>query len=195
MPNLCDNFVRVSVGTKDSPDGDSGKLDSGRVQSLIEETSELYGVRFPFYIGPRPTSIVSNIDDRVIILQFTTAWKPYFEVCRHLERAGYEVQALYYEGGMCFGGVYVGGKDYCMSNVDSVQHFEMALTETLGKYVPYNFDWDFCSRSLECMRDEYDDDDSYLDPKCVEVNVTDVLEDPNDIMKRAEERLQEIMRE
>lgn len=59
-----------------------------------------------------------SISNGKISVSFDTAWAPPVGVYAKLREHGFDVRALYYEGGMGFGGIWENGDDYCEDNPD-----------------------------------------------------------------------------
>jgi hypothetical protein len=51
------------------------------------------------------------VSENIINLSFDSAWSPPIEAFRKMEELGFEVEAFYYEPGMCFCGKYTDGYD------------------------------------------------------------------------------------
>jgi len=88
-----------------------------------------------------------------IVLSFDTAWSPPIAFYSALEEQGFEVEAYYYEPGMCFAGVYSDGDDnyYEYSGMSSDE-----VKETL----PQELDEMFCiSESMAEWESENEEED------------------------------------
>jgi hypothetical protein len=64
---------------------------------------------------------INDVQDNEIVLYFDSAWSPPIAAYEKLEDLGFEVDAMYYESGMCFAGMYSCGSDdyYDLSGMDS----------------------------------------------------------------------------
>jgi hypothetical protein len=65
--------------------------------------------------------MTAEIEDGRISTSFDSAWAPPIAAYEKLVELGFEVRAYYYEGGMCFAGIWEDGYDdyYDLSNMDS----------------------------------------------------------------------------
>ena len=65
--------------------------------------------------------MTAEIEDGRISTSFDSAWSPPIQAYEKLVELGFEVRAYYYEGGMCFAGIWEDGYDdyYELSNMDS----------------------------------------------------------------------------
>ena len=68
---------------------------------------------------------------------FDTAWAPPIQFYEKLERLGFQVEAKYYESGMCFAGIYTEGLD------DYYELSGMSAAEVEQK-IPEELDAEFC---------------------------------------------------
>lgn len=59
---------------------------------------------------------VERVDDNTLTARFDSAWSPPIEAYEKLEELGFEIDAKYYEPGMCFVGTYVTGLGECTFN-------------------------------------------------------------------------------
>lgn len=57
---------------------------------------------------------VERTDSYTVKASFESAWSPPITAYERLEALGFEVEAMYYEPGMCFVGMYVNGVDECI---------------------------------------------------------------------------------
>jgi hypothetical protein len=75
-----------------------------------------------------------EIENGRISTSFDSAWAPPIQAYEKLMDLGFEVRAYYYEGGMCFAGVWEDGNDeyYDLSGMDSAAVQE-ELPETLDE--------------------------------------------------------------
>jgi len=89
--------------------------------------------------GTKWDTNVNIIDqsDNEIVLSFDTAWSPPIGFYAALEEMGFEVDAFYYEPGMCFAGRYMDGTDdyYEYSGMNS---------EEVKELLPMELDECFC---------------------------------------------------
>ena len=76
---------------------------------------------------------------------FDTAWAPPIQFYEKLERMGFQVEAKYYEPGMCFAGMYENGSDnyydFSGSSASDVEQFipeeldaEFGISDTMYEY-------------------------------------------------------------
>jgi hypothetical protein len=79
---------------------------------------------------------VVRVDEYTLTAAFDSAWSPPIEAYQKLEELGFEIDAKYYEPGMCFVGTYVTGEgentiEYNAYDADSVRE---AIGEELDDY-------------------------------------------------------------
>lgn len=92
--------------------------------------------------------MTAEIEDGRISTSFDSAWSPPIAAYEKLLDLGFQVRAYYYEGGMCFAGVWEDGDDdfYDMSGMDSA---------TVAEQLPEVLDEMFCiSEYMAEMEDE-----------------------------------------
>ncbi len=51
------------------------------------------------------------VDENAIVISFQSAWSPPIEGYKRLHALGFEIEAYYYEMGMCFCGSWINGED------------------------------------------------------------------------------------
>jgi len=131
MPNWCDNAVTISHE-------DKSKIDA-IVAGLEKEDKEFLNV-----IRPNPSGewdygwSVDNWgtkweagiidwnreDDNTVWVSFDSAWSPPIAIYEFMHEEGYEVRAVYHEGGMAFCGRYEDGYDdfyeYDLSDISNI---------------------------------------------------------------------------
>ena len=63
---------------------------------------------------------INDIRDNSIVLYFDSAWSPPTKAYERLQEMGFEIEAMYYEPGIAFCGIWVDGDDefYDLSNMD-----------------------------------------------------------------------------
>ena len=112
-------------------------------QRLLELTEQLnlefFGYKnwYDFCVGEWGTKwdvggdgVTAEIEDGRITTSFDSAWSPPITAYEKLVDLGFSVRAYYYEGGMCFAGIWEDGNDdyYDLSGMDSTM-----VEETLPK--------------------------------------------------------------
>jgi hypothetical protein len=70
-------------------------------------------------------------DGKMLHTNFDSAWSPPIEAYAKLEALGFGVQAMYYESGMCFAGIYEDGNDDCYSDWGDSQGAKDTLPQEL----------------------------------------------------------------
>lgn len=76
---------------------------------------------------------IERIDDNTIAVSCGTAWAPPIPAYERMEEMGYEVEAFYFEPGMCFAGVWRNGYDDCYSDWGDSQGAKDMLPEELDE--------------------------------------------------------------
>jgi hypothetical protein len=81
--------------------------------------------------------VTAEIEDGRITTSFDSAWSPPIQAYEKLVDLGFSVRAYYYEGGMCFAGIWEDGDDdyYDLSGMDS---------EAVKEQLPEALDEMFC---------------------------------------------------
>jgi len=164
MPNWNSNFLSIT--------SDDVEL-MAKVKSAAESSSEdgFFHALFPRPLtedgdwyswnvnnwGTKWDTGVNIIDqsDNEIVLSFDTAWSPPIGFYAFLEEMGYEVDAYYYEPGMCFAGHYTDGTDdyYEYSGMNSEEVKEM---------LPMELDECFCiSESMADWENENQEEEEF----------------------------------
>ena len=97
MPNWCDNTLTLSH--------DFQVRNWGTKWDVIDATAELH----------------NDDGELTISASFQTAWSPPLEVYKKLMDDGFELRAMYFEGGMCFAGIMSNEEDsYYEDNLDNI---------------------------------------------------------------------------
>ena len=90
---------------------------------------------------------------------FDTAWAPPVEFYKFMESIGFEVEAFYWESGMCFCGMYSNGEDdYFEYSDDSIEDMEDYLPDELNEY----FDLTNTLADWRAQDEDYLDSDAHL---------------------------------
>lgn len=76
---------------------------------------------------------VVRVDDNTVTAAFESAWAPPIEAYEKLCSLGFEIEAMYYEPGMCFVGKYVNGVDDCIE-------YGSATSETVREMIGEELD-------------------------------------------------------
>jgi hypothetical protein len=153
MPNYCDNNLRLKHS-------DQSKIDSLE-KMLSSDNQELFN-----YLRPNPNgdwnydwsinnwgskwdaSIIDwDRNDNEIWISFESAWSPPTKLYDFLTENGWEVDAIYYEPGMGYGGIYLNGNDdyyeFDMTNREDIESLPLDLIEygdLLNKFDEYEID-------------------------------------------------------
>jgi len=164
MPNWCSNVVTISSDDSELmakvKSAAESATDSGFFNALfprpVEEEENWYGWNVNNW-GTKWDTGVNIIDqsDNEIVLSFDTAWSPPIGFYAALEEMGYEVDAFYYEPGMCFAGRYMDGTDdyYEYSGMNS---------EEVKELLPMELDECFCiSESMADWENENQEEEDY----------------------------------
>jgi hypothetical protein len=119
MPNWNSNTVTIKSDDKElmakviaAAESSSEDDFFSKLVPMPESESDWYGWNVTNW-GTKWDTGVNIVDqtDTEIVLSFDTAWSPPIAFYMELEQMGYEVEAYYYEPGMCFAGVYSDGND------------------------------------------------------------------------------------
>ena len=149
MPNWCDNVVTLRHSDKSKIDGLAAELDKKNEQGHWNNTplNHLrpnpagewdYGWSVENWGTKWDASVIDweRRDDNEIWISFESAWSPPTSLYDYIvEELGWEVDAIYYEPGMGYGGVYKsedGGDDYYeydISNPESIENLPEDLIE------------------------------------------------------------------
>ena len=130
---LLQEFIPVPEDLKIT----AGFLGDSEEQKKLEEATARnkevhgYGNWYDFCVGEWGTKWdigeqgCSDIhpDGKMLHTNFDSAWSPPLSAYEKLMDLGFGVNAMYYEGGMCYAGIWADGNDeyYDMSGMDSVQ--------------------------------------------------------------------------
>ena len=123
-----------------------------------------YATWYDFCVGEWGTKwdvggdgMTAEIEDGRISTSFDSAWSPPITAYEKLVDLGFSVRAYYYEGGMCFAGVWEDGDDdyYDLSGMDS---------EAVKEQLPEVLDEMFCISEYmaEYEEENAEDDDDPL---------------------------------
>ena len=181
MPNWCDNSVTITHSDKSKIDA----IEAG----LSKEQHEFFQT-----IRPRPATEEDNwydwnitnwgtkweasiidwerLGDNEIYVSFDSAWSPPIAVYEFMLEQGYDVEAMYWESGMAFCGIYEDGFDdyYEYGDLDSD-----GVTNT----IPQELDEYFCiSEQLADQEDEQEDDEE--DQENLDIDLDDGLSATNE---------------
>lgn len=136
MPNWCSNSVTIQHDNPEMVDRIvRGYTGEGLFGEFIPCPPELYQTDawYMWCVNHWGTKwdVSNNLENSwtqltrtepgTVKLVFESAWSPPLPFYEHLESLGFKVQAMYYEPGMCFCGVYQDGMDddYDLSSMDS----------------------------------------------------------------------------
>lgn len=147
MPNYCDNMVTLRHE-------DKSKVDALEVELSKKTEDHRFNGEFFNHLRPNPTGeweynwSIENWgskwdagiidferrDDNEIWVSFDSAWSPPIALYEYLVEHGWEVDAIYYEPGMGFGGLFTteDGDDYYefdMSDPESIEDLPEDLIE------------------------------------------------------------------
>jgi hypothetical protein len=164
MPNWNSNFLSITsddveLMAKVKSAAESSSED-GFFQSMMPRPLTEDGDWYSWNVnnwGTKWDTGVNIIDqsDNEIVLSFDTAWSPPIGFYAFLEEMGYEVDAFYYEPGMCFAGHYTDGTDdyYEYSGMNS---------EQVKVMLPMELDECFCiSESMAEYENENQEEEDY----------------------------------
>jgi hypothetical protein len=155
MPNWCSNTLTLS---HEDPDQISRATDAFRRGELLNEFVTLpatekdnwydwhvsnWGTKWD--VGGSEYNVDVSSDGRSMTVGFDSAWAPPIAWYENMQELGFEVNAYYYESGMCFAGKYDadGEESYEFSNQSSSEVRDMlpedldemfAISETMADY-------------------------------------------------------------
>jgi hypothetical protein len=146
MPNWCDNMVTLRHSDKakvDALDAEMSKRNAALhfegqlLQYLVPNPSGEWN--YDWSVANWGTKWDASIidyerrDDNEVWVSFESAWSPPTVAYDTLVEQGWEVEAVYYEPGMGFGGVYKDGDDdyheYDIADPDSIKDLPLELIE------------------------------------------------------------------
>ena len=139
-------FIPVPEELKDTIAGSLGDEDAQK--ALVEQTARNiekfgYGNWYDYCVNEWGTKwdvggdgVTAEIEDGRISTSFDSAWSPPIQAYEKLVDLGFSVRAYYYEGGMCFAGIWEDGIDdfYDLSGMNSAR-----VEETLPKVLDEMF--------------------------------------------------------
>jgi hypothetical protein len=161
MPNWCCNNVTLS------------NEDSDKIDAFVVELEKPDEEQKPFqFLRPRPASEdetwygwncdnwgtkwdvsiyqFERQDDNTILIHFDSAWSPPIAMYEYLESEGWTVNAMYYEPGMNFAGIYSDGDD---------DYYELnGSADELESFLPSDLDDAF---GISDSRRQQEEDDAY----------------------------------
>jgi hypothetical protein len=140
MPNWCANGLTLKHEDSAMIDKVVAALSKGELLNTFVPIGEWeydkavtnWGTKWD--VGGDGVSI-NRIDENTVSVSFDSAWAPPTVAYAEFETQGFDVDAYYYEPGMCFCGHYAGGYDdyYEYSNMDSAE-VESILPAHLNEY-------------------------------------------------------------
>lgn len=98
--------------------------------------------------------VTAEIEDGRLTTSFDSAWSPPIQAYEKLVELGFSIRAYYYEGGMCFAGIWEDGSDdyYDLSGMDS---------DAVAEQLPTALDEMFCiSESMAEWEEENAEEDA-----------------------------------
>lgn len=167
MPNWCDNRAILKHDDVSLIDALEAEMSKKNKDGLSEAC--------PFnHLRPRPESEEENwynwniqhwgskwdasiidwerTDDNTIYLYFESAWSPPVALYEYLTEEGWDVDAVYHEGGMGYAGAFTEGVDdyyeYDITNLSSIEALPEEIIEFGGLI-----------ESHECWKEENEDAD------------------------------------
>jgi hypothetical protein len=153
MPNWCDNSVRFM-------NADKAKIDA-LLAALESEDKKVFHHLRPMPDSEQDDWYMWNVnhwgtkweisvndwdreDDNTIWIGFETAWSPPIALYEYLYEEGWEIEAVYHEGGMAFCGIWKDGEDDCyeydISDRDSIESLPEEILDFTG-LLEYHKDW------------------------------------------------------
>lgn len=154
MPNWCDNSLRLHHEDKTKIDALEAELskknDQGHSMGCLfnhlrpespecENGDGWYAWHCENWGTKWEASLIDwcRDDDNDITVYFDTAWCPPIALYEYLDENGWEIDALYHEGGCAFAGTYISGcgddyYEYDVSDEESIQSLPQDIIEFAG---------------------------------------------------------------
>ena len=179
MPNWCSNTLTLS---HEDPKQIARAADAFRRGEFLQElvpnpkgeweydwSCSNWGTKWDVGGSDYGDPEISN-DGHTMTVNFDSAWAPPTGAYASMVEQGFDVDAMYYESGMCFAGIYSNGDDdyYEFSNMRSAEVRDM-LPEQL----------DDCFGISECMA-EYEDEEPLTEWYVAGAKEKGLIKDGND---------------
>ena len=143
--SLINEFLPIPQDLVDTIAGSYGDEDKQRELELKQKANfEKYGAKdwYDWCIAHWGTKWdvggqdYTQANPNTCRFSFESAWAPPIQFFEHLESLGFQVEAMYYEPGMCFCGIYTDGFDeyYEYSDMDSTD---------VATHIPHQLDEEF----------------------------------------------------
>ena len=136
---FLNEFIPVPAGLKDTT---SPNRDEASAKSLKEKYG--YSDWYDYCVSEWGTKWdvgddqgINEVKDHELTVYFDSAWSPPVAAYQKLEELGFEVDAMYYEPGMCFAGMYTYG---CENHYDLSEMNSEEVAETLPTVLDEAFD-------------------------------------------------------
>jgi hypothetical protein len=122
MPNWCSNALTLSHDSFDAlADFCNAYNDDKTCEHHLPQPEDIgdewfdwrvskWGTKWDFGAEGKKATINPN---KTVSVFFTTAWSPPIGLYKELVRRGFDVDATYFEGGMCFYGHFSNNNDTC----------------------------------------------------------------------------------
>lgn len=141
MPNWCDNTLNLHHENKEVLDELQAELTKGGEAELFRHFRPYdgewdYGWCVENWGTKWEARIIDweRLDENSFVIYFETAWGPPITLYEFLEENDWNVEAFYYEPGMCFAGIYDNGHDSCFEYSDmSADQIEEELPHELNE--------------------------------------------------------------
>lgn len=121
MPNWCFNVVQFTHEDVEKVDAIERELDKGENTRLFESLrpqpegeEDWYSYNVNNWGTKWDASVLNweRVDENTVMVEFDTAWSPPIHLYEFLhEEEGFDVDAMYHEGGMGFCGSWVDGQE------------------------------------------------------------------------------------
>jgi hypothetical protein len=158
MPNWCANGLTLKHEDSAMIDKAVAALAKGELLETFipigewdyNKALEAWGTKWD--VGGEGVSI-ERIDENTVTMSFDSAWAPPTHAYVAFESLGFDVDAYYYEPGMCFCGHYADGYD------DYYEYSDMN-SEEVATNIPSEIDEYFCiSESMAQWEEENEEDE------------------------------------
>lgn len=168
MPNWCDNTLNIS-------NSDKSKIDELEAELRKSEQTELFQHLRPYdgdwdygwccenWGCKWDARIIDweRLEDNLIVVYFETAWAPPIALYDYLTEEGWNIEAFYYEPGMCFAGMYSEGNDDCYEYSD-------LSADEIEEQFPHELNDMYCISERQREWEEENEDDDLSEDEMIQ---------------------------
>ena len=142
---FCNYAIPTPKDLTETVSGFVGEDQRAEHEAQMARNLELYGAKdwYDFQtsrwgtkwdVGADDGTLDVRDDGLMLTASFDSAWAPPIGVYEALVDQGFSVRAYYYEGGMCFAGIYDNGSDECYSDWGDSQGAKDTLPQELDEF-------------------------------------------------------------